>query len=193
MEKMKPYKTFLDFRIGIIEGYKKKVEIRLSDLSNFFEDRNAVDVILSSGKDPLVYEYFEFSQPEMEGHLNFGVTVINPGKVGREYHLTRGHYHIKENASEIYMGLAGEGIVIMQTKKGEVSYLEMRPGDVIYIPPLWAHRTVNVGKTKLAFFYIYPSDAGHDYDMIRQKGFAKLIVEEKGQPKIVDNPNFYKG
>ena len=35
-------------------------------------------------------------------------------------------------------------------------------------------------------------DAGHDYEVIRQKGFAKLVIEEEGQPKVVDNPKFIK-
>jgi len=32
-------------------------------------------------------------------------------------------------------------------------------------------------------------DAGHDYEVIRQKGFAKLVIE-KDRPKVVDNGSF---
>jgi len=35
-------------------------------------------------------------------------------------------------------------------------------------------------------------DAGHDYEVIRQKGFAKLVIEEEDQPKV-DNPKFIEG
>ena len=38
------------------------------------------------------------------------------------------------------------------------------------------------------FFYVYPSDAGHRYYIIRQKGFAKIVVKENGRPEVVDNP-----
>jgi len=189
---LKPYSAILDLKSGIIKSFKKRVQVKLSVLREFFNDGEAVDHILSSGEDPVVYEYFEHSQPEVEGQMNFGVTTVYPGKVGKEYHLTRGHYHAKEHAAELYMGLTGEGIMMMQTKDGEVAHLPIRPGDVVYVPPFWAHRTVNVGKEKLSFFYAYPSDAGHDYEVIRQKGFAKLVIEEKGQPKVVDNPKFIK-
>jgi len=116
---LKPYSTILDFKTGVIKSYKKEARVKLSVLREFFNDREAVDQILSSGEDPVVYEYFEHSQPEVEGQINFGVTTMYPGKVGKEYYLTRGHYHAKENATELYMGLTGEGIMIMQTKDGE--------------------------------------------------------------------------
>lgn len=191
-EILKPYMTLLNFSTGEIESFRKRAEVRLSRLRDFFFDREAVDRILSTEEDPVIYEYFEHSQPEVEGHLNFGVTVMYPGVVGKEYHLTRGHYHAKENTAEIYMGLIGEGIMIMQTKDRQVVHLPIRPSSVIYVPPFWAHRTVNVGKGKLAFFYIYPSDAGHDYDIIKREGFAKLVISENGKPKVVDNPKFMK-
>ncbi|MEM2522631.1 MAG: glucose-6-phosphate isomerase, partial [Candidatus Bathyarchaeia archaeon] len=31
---------------------------------------------------------------------------------------------------------------------------------------------------------------GHDYETIKEKGFAKMVIEERGKPKIVDNPRF---
>lgn len=189
----KPYSSILDFETGAIKSYKRKVQVRLSDLKEFFYVREAVNRILSGGEDPVIYEYFEHSQPEVEGHINFGVTTVYPGKVGWEYHLTRGHYHVKGSAAEVYVGLTGEGIMIMQTKDGDSAYLPIRLGIVVYVPPLWAHRTVNIGKDKLSFFFVYPSDAGHDYETIRQKGFAKIVIEDEGQPKVVNNPKFTKG
>ncbi|NIM45751.1 MAG: glucose-6-phosphate isomerase, partial [Nitrososphaeria archaeon] len=51
-----------------------------------------------------------------------------------------------------------------------------------------AHRSVNTGNSKLVFLAIYPSEAGHDYEAVRTKGFAKLVVQNDGKPTIVDNP-----
>ena len=191
-EIIKPYTVLLNFETGEIKSFKKKSEIKLSKLRDFFFDREAVDKILSTGKDPVIYEYFEHSQPEVEGHLNFGVTIVHPGLIGKEYHLTRGHYHTKENAAEIYIGLIGKGVMIMQTKDQQVTHLPIRHGNIIYVPPFWAHRTVNVSEEDLAFLYVYPSDAGHNYDIIKQKGFAKLVVNENGEPKIIDSTVFSK-
>jgi glucose-6-phosphate isomerase len=187
-----PYSTILNLAKGSIETFKKKVEVRLNDLKNFFHDENTVNQILSRGENPVIYQYYEHSQDEVYGHLNFGVTIINPGKIGNEYYLTRGHYHAKEEAAEVYVGLKGKGIILMQNKEGQTVHLPISKGTVVYVPPFWAHRTVNIRKEALSFFYIYPSDAGHNYDTIRKMGFAKLIVEENRKPKVVDNPRFSK-
>ena len=192
MFKIEPYSTILDLKNTVLKSFNKKAEVRLSDLKDFFSDQEAVNKILSKSKNPIIYEYYENSQPEVEGHLNFGITIINPGKIGNEYYLTRGHYHANENSSEVYIGLSGEGMIIMQKKDGQFSYLSMKKGVIVYVPPFWAHRTINVGKRKFSFLYIYPSNAGHDYEIIKQKGFAKLVIEEKGRPKIIDNPKFTK-
>lgn len=183
----------LNLGAGMLRSFKKRVEVKLSDLKGFFYDHEAVVKTLSGGRDLLIYEYYENPQPEIEGNLNFGVTIINPGKVGIEYYMTRGHYHAKQHAAEIYVGLKGEGMVIMQTKGGQLAHMPIRRNDAIYIPAFWAHRTVNVSSTELAFLYAYPSGAGHDYDVIKHKGFAKLVVERQGQPKVIANPRFIKG
>ncbi len=188
---IEPFSTDLNFRVrSVLEKYNLKAEIHLSDLKGFFHYDDDVSTMLVSGKDPLIYEYYENSQPSTEGHLNFGVTIIYPGKIGKEYFLTRGHYHAKEGKGEVYYGLKGEGIMLLQTRRGESKWIQLTQGRVGYVPPFWAHRTVNTGKKKLYALFAYPSDSGHDYDVIKQKGFSKLVIEERGRPKIVDNPSF---
>lgn len=177
----------LDFKSGLIDDYDKKVEIRLEDLKGYFSNKETVDELRGKGENPLIYKYYEAEQPKTGGHFNFGVTVINPGKIGSEYYLTRGHYHEKENTAEIYIGLKGEGLLLIQ--KGEkFEKAILKPGKVIYIPPHWAHRTVNTGNEKLHYFYMYPADAGHRYEEIRERGFSKLIKEKDGKTKMIDNP-----
>lgn len=187
-----PYSTILDFAKASIKTFKKKVEVKLSDLKDFFQDKNVVNQILSRGDNPVIYQYYEHPQEEIYGNLNFGITIINPGKIGNEYYLTRGHYHAKKEAAEVYMGLRGKGIMIMQNEMGQASHIPISKGTVVYVPPFWAHRTVNVSEEKLSFFYVYPSDAGHNYETIKESGFAKLVIEENKKPKIIDNPKFSK-
>jgi len=190
-EAIEPFSTKLNFRVrAVLEKYNLKAEIRLSNSKVFFHYDDAVSKILATGKDPVIYEYYENSQPSVEGHLNFGVTVIYPGKIGIEYFMTRGHYHAKEGTAEVYYGLKGEGIMLLQTRKGESRWIQITPGQAAYVPPFWAHRTVNTGNNRLYVLFAYPSDSGHDYGTIKQKGFPKLVVEERGKPKIVDNPSF---
>ena len=178
----------IDLRRCLLKPVTRERMVKLSDMKEFFTDPDAVEKILSR-RDPKIYEYREFTPKEEPGHLSVGITVVYPGKVGREYYMTRGHFHLKD-AAEYYYCIAGRGILLLQSKSGEIAYVELRPRKIAYIPPGWGHRAVNVGRRRLVFLYVYSSDSGHDYGVIREKGFAKIVVEERGRPKLVDNPRY---
>ncbi len=75
--------------------------------------------------------------------------------------------------------------------EGEVLYKEMRPGEVIYVPGRFAHRSINLSSTEtLITFFTFRSDAGHDYGTIREKGFRKIVVDNNGNWEIKDNPRW---
>jgi glucose-6-phosphate isomerase len=185
MQTKKSYSTRIVGVNGICP-YKSKVERYLKDMREYFIDKKAVDNIISRGENPLIYVVYEIDQ-ESPGELNVGCTIIYPGKIGEEYYFTKGHYHKRDNASEVYIGVDGEGLILMQDKSCRSFIEEIKPGTIIYIPPGVAHRAVNTGKTELVFLAIYPSDAGHDYEMIMKTGFAKIVVERNGKPLIIDN------
>lgn len=179
----------LDLKRYLMKPATRKREVRLSELKEYFSNPEAADKILSSGRDPVVYEYYEYAVEEAAGHMTLGLTIIYPGKVGKEYFMTRGHFHQKP-AAEFYLGIRGRGILLIQNEDGRTDYVELRPGVIGYVPPGWGHRTINTGRGKFIFFFAYPSDAGHDYGIVKEKGFAKIVVEEKGRPKIADNPKY---
>jgi glucose-6-phosphate isomerase len=52
----------------------------------------------------------------------------------------------------------------------------MGPGTVAYVPPNWAHRTVNTGEEPFVFFAVYPGQAGHDYGTIEKTGFPQRVL-----------------
>jgi len=83
--------------------------------------------------------------------------------------------------------------MIMETPEGEWSVQELSSGKVLYVPPRWGHRLVNIGRQEdLVTFFIYPAQAGHDYGTIEAQGFRKLVIEQDNQPRIVDNPRWSK-
>jgi glucose-6-phosphate isomerase len=119
---------------------------------------------------------------------------VHPGKVGDEYFMTKGHFHAVLDTAEIYYCLQGEGMMVMEMPEGDWAVEELRPGKVLYVPPRWAHRSVNTSdKEELVTFFIYPAHAGHDYGTIESQGFRKLVVERDNQPCIVDNPRWRSG
>ncbi|MEM2455004.1 MAG: glucose-6-phosphate isomerase family protein [Candidatus Bathyarchaeia archaeon] len=174
-----------------IYPYKSKVERYLSDMREYFIDKQTVGGILSSGRNPLIYVVYEINR-EFQGELNVGCTIIYPGKIGDEYYFTKGHFHKNSLASEVYIGISGEGLILMQDKEGAFTVGEIEPGTIVYIPPGFAHRSVNTGKTEFVFIAVYPSDAGHDYETIMKTGFAKVVIERGGKPILIDNPNYKK-
>ncbi len=186
-----PFSSRLGGETGI-SPYRVKVERRLSDLSNYFQDEKHVREMLSKGEDPKIYEIFEVPQPAVEGLLNFGCTIMHPGKIGSEYYFTRGHFHRKESTCEVYIGLEGEGFILIQDRSGKVISAKIKPSVLVYIPPNTAHRSVNTGTDRLLFFAVYPSDSDHDYETIENTGFAKIIVERDGRPVLEDNPKYRK-
>jgi len=186
---MKPFNSYMNLVTGEIRSGKSVVVRRVSDVAGVYQDRAAAER-LAGGENPIVYQVFNVPVPEERGHLQHCVSVIYPGKVGAEYHMTKGHFHAHRATGEIYLGLQGEGKLLLQDEGGKVEVLEMAPGSISYIPPHWAHRTVNTGAAPLVFFAVYPGEAGHDYGTIEDKGFARLVVERGGKPAVVPNPNY---
>ncbi|BAA31083.1 192aa long hypothetical protein [Pyrococcus horikoshii OT3] len=183
-----PLGVKVDFESGVIEGAKKLVR-RLSDMKGYFLDEETWRELVER-EDPVVYEVYAVEQEEKEGDLNFATTVLYPGKVGKEFFFTKGHFHAKRDRAEVYIALKGKGGMLLQTPEGEARWIPMEPGTVVYVPPYWAHRTVNTGDEPFIFLAIYPADAGHDYGTIAEKGFSKIVIEENGEVKVVDNPRW---
>ena len=181
----------LDLRKYMLKPAKRVREVKLSDMKEFFSDVEAAEKMLSAGKNPTIYRYYEYEASEESGNLTVGLTVIYPGKIGREYFMTRGHFHQKDTG-EIYYCLYGSGIVLIQSKDGRTDYKELKPENLCYVPPGWGHRTINTGRKRFVFLFIYPSGSGHDYGVIKERGFTKLVIEEDGRPKIIDNPRYIR-
>ena len=126
-------------------------------------------------------------RPSRPGHLAHLTTIILPGVVGDEYYMTRGHYHLKDSA-EVYLGMAGTGLMVMQARDGRFQVEELVKNKTVYVPPGWAHRTVNTGAQELIFLAVYFSDAGHDYRSIEEQGFAARVLARSNGPEVVPVP-----
>jgi len=164
-------------------------ERRLSDLRGLFADREAEAALLA--EDPLVYRVYDAADlPKEDGHLLFSTTVIQPGRVGDEYFMTKGHFHARADRAELYYGLSGRGMLLLQTPEGRAEALPMVAGTAAYVPPYWGHRTVNTGAEPFVFLAVYPADAGYDYRTIARDGFASLVVAGSDGPCLVPNPRF---
>ena len=185
-----PFVFSLPLPMGIPSRYDNYLKRTLSSLRGQFLDQQAYDAMLAK-EDSLIYEVYEIKRPEVAGELLMGVSVIHPGKVGREFFMTKGHFHTIRETAEIYYCLKGEGMMVMETPEGETSVEPFTPGKVLYVPPCWAHRSVCTSRQEdLVIFFAYPANAGHDYGTIEQQGFRKLVLEGEAGIEIVDNPRW---
>lgn len=180
-----PLVTHIDPVSGTIDGYPLTVR-RLSDLKGSFADDDAYQRALALG-DPLVYTVAGVEYPAEEGQLSYALGQIMPGKIGQEYYMTKGHFHAWRQAAEIYIGLAGEGYMLLESADGSQNQmLPLRPQHVVYVPGFIAHRTVNTGAVPLTYVGVYPAQAGHDYGAIARQNFRHVILEVDGQPALVE-------
>lgn len=170
-----------DFLEGtdVEKGYRT-----LRDIKDIFKDQTAVSAMDMS---QVIYSTactypVESGTP---GGLFFGITRIVPGKVGQEYFMTKGHFHAKEDTAEFYWGIEGEGVLLLMDRGRNVRAEKMFPGSLHYIPGKVAHRVANVGDTPLVFGACWPSDAGHNYGEIAEKGFSRRLLDVDGKPGLI--------
>ena len=144
-----------------------------------------------SADDQIIYEVYEIKRPEVEGELLMGISIVHPGKVGREFFMTKGHFHSVLETSEIYYCLRGEGYMVMETPEGETSVEDSLSGkDPIRTTALGAPVCMYLQQEDLVTFFAYPANAGHDYGTIERLGFRKLVLDGANGPEIVDNPRY---
>ena len=81
--------------------------------------------------------------------------------------------------------------MVMENPEGETAVETLSPGDVLYVSPRWAHRSVCTSRLEdLVLFFAYPGNAGHNYGTIEEKGFRKIILDSPSGIKIIENPKF---
>lgn len=187
--KQRPFTFSISVPDESLSEYDNHIVRRLSAMEGQYLDAQAFQAMLSD--DPVLYEVYEIRRPELAGELMNGITIVHPGKVGEEYFMTKGHFHTVLDTAEVYYCLKGDGAMVMETPEGEWSVEELHPGRVLYVPPRWAHRSVNMDpREDLVMFFIYPANAGHDYGTIEQQGFRKLVLERDSRVQIIDNPRW---
>lgn len=138
---------------------EKKV-VRYKDMEDFFSSK------IEDKGNPLVYTTFI----KKFGSMNCAITIIESGKIGKEFFMTKGHAHGKP-FPEIYSVLKGKGILVLKNKKGkefmQEKKIKIKSPFVYFVPKDAAHRVINNSKSKLEFLSVYSNKAGHDYSVFK--------------------------
>jgi glucose-6-phosphate isomerase, archaeal len=167
------------------------IERRLSDLRGCFADAEAYAAALAQ-EDPLLYAVASVESADGDGDLHYGVGRLMPGRVGDEYYMTKGHLHRWREAAEVYVGLSGEGAMLLENATdGECRLVELRPHAAVYVPGHTLHRTINTGDAPLIYLGIYPAKAGHDYGTIAAVNFRNVVVHRNGRPTLLERKKLH--
>jgi glucose-6-phosphate isomerase len=166
---IEPFRITFDPTTARVEPEGPVLTRRMSDLEGLFRDQEAW-ARRRDEDDEVVYTVHSSPVPEAGGELPQSITTILPGDCAGELFMTKGHQH-PDPQGEIYLGLAGSGGLLTFDGR-EHRWLDMEAGVIGYIPPGWAHRSVNVGEEPYRFLAVYPGSAGHDYGWVLQHGMG---------------------
>lgn len=187
-----PIVSVVDVNAGGMSGHTGRYEKSLADLTGLYEDGEEHARLVGALGNPVVYDVEDFRPGDKSGDLIYGVTRMSPGKVGREFFLTRGHIHAKADRPEIYYGQKGRGLMQLESPAGETRIVEIAPQTICYVPPFWIHRSINVGNEDLVMVFAYPSDSGQDYGIIEASNGMRhrIVARPDGGWELIENPAY---
>ncbi len=176
--------VILDPRTGRLSGPGVKESARsLGAIKGYFADEAAAAEL----SDRVAYRVQAWEpKPEGEpGAVCCATTFLEPGLVGDEYFLTRGHFHADADRPELEVTISGDGWLVLMTEDRETRVEKMSPGSVHHVPPRTAHRVANVGAVPLVFVSYWASETGHDYQTIIDHGFSARVRQVQGAPALM--------
>jgi glucose-6-phosphate isomerase len=192
MDLFEPGVGRVDIESGRLQGATNRYVKTFRDLEGLYEDAGALAAVIAERGDEVAYEVTDYKPSANAGDIIVGVTRMEPGRIGREYFMTRGHIHARPNRPEMYYGESGLGVMLLESPDGEVRTIEIGPKTMCYVPPFWIHRSVNVGREPLVMTFAYPADSGQDYDIIAKAGGmrSRIVDDGRGGWMAVDNADY---
>lgn len=142
-------------------------------------------------------------QAMLERNLLYGAVTYAKGTIGKEPVRSQGHIHAVSQSCgmstcEVYEIWSGEAYIYMQQtahdNPGKCYAVHAKPGDVVIVPPGWAHATIVADTNEnLTFGAWCVRDFGFDYAEVRaHQGVAWFPVVEGNQIKFIANENYKK-
>ena len=193
MQKIDP--ILADFKIitGNLPQATGHYSKTFDELEGMYENEQEFQKMLPKWRNRVVYEVWEHRTSKNKGDLVFGTSVMKPGCVGDEFFLTRGHQHQKAYCAETYFCLSGKGVILMESPDGEIKALKLETGQLVYVPPFWLHRSVNIGDSDLVTLFTYNSDAGQNYEILKKRrGMRKRVVKKnRNSWTLVTNKQYF--
>ena len=169
--------------------------------------RNSLRDPQCSGPDPVYAIAMDVGKSEhrrllIQHHLLYGAVTYAIGRLGDEPVRSQGHIHKISPLSgwstpEVYEIWSGKAIIYMQETaedhQGRCFAVKANPGDVVIVPPNWAHATISAEPEQpLTFGAWCDREYGFEYEAIRRhKGLAWFpVISENGAIEWHKNLNY---
>lgn len=130
--------------------------------------------------------YYMYRGVEQKEELRYDITVIPSRMLGKEFVKTKGHYH-RNKFQEVYIVLKGEAIFLLQksfsqdqNKIEDVLAIKAKPKEIVIVPPLYGHVTINPGKEKLEIGNWISKKCENIYGPIEKNGGACYFYTQSG-------------
>jgi glucose-6-phosphate isomerase len=135
-------------------------------------------------------------------NLLFGAVTYAAGRLGGEPVRSQGHVHKPSprngwSTPEVYEVWQGRAVVLMQESDGDnpgrCFAVEAGPGEVVIVPPDWAHATISADPEQPLIFGAWcDRDYGFDYDGVRaHRGLAWFpLLDASGHIQWQRNPTY---
>jgi glucose-6-phosphate isomerase len=160
-----------------------------------------------SGPDPVYAIVMDVGKAGHEAELRqrmllVGLVTYAAGRLGREPMRSQGHVHrISKHSGwrppEVYEIWTGAAYVYMQEfaadDPGRCFAILARPGDVVVVPPGWAHATVSADPAEqMTFGALCDREYGFEYDDVRARhGLAWYpVIGDNGEIEWEPNPRY---
>lgn len=139
----------------------------------------------------------------IERNLLFGTVAYAKGQLGSEPIRSQGHIHSISPTSgwstpEVYEVWAGQAVIYMQERAtddpGRCFAVTANPGDVVVVPPYWAHATISANPYQSLVFGAWcVRDYSFEYDEVREhQGLAWYPTLCNGSIVWEKNPRYLK-
>jgi len=103
--------------------------------------------------------------------------------LGKEFVKTKGHQHPKK-FSELYKVLHGQAVFLLQkqTKNiiNDAYFIKAKKGDKVFIPPCYAHISINPGPDDLKLGNWVSDEFTSDYSLIKKNKGAGYFLTKQG-------------
>ncbi len=165
---------------------------------------------LCAGPDPVYAIAMDVSRREDRRELErrmllFGVVTYAAGRLGPEPVRSQGHVHRVSRHSgwrppELYEIWRGRAVIYIQEyaagDPGRCFAIEAGPGEVVVVPPGWAHATISADtRQPLTFGAWCDREFGFEYDAVRERGGLAWypLLDNAGGLAWKRNPRYVEG